>query len=57
MVDSLNGNIVYSVFKETDFATSLTTGPHRHTNIARAFSSADQAMAPGAVDFVDFEPY
>ena len=57
LVDSLNGNIVYSVFKETDFATSLTTGPYRHTNIARAFSLADQAMAPGAVHFVDFEPY
>ena len=57
LVDSRTGNIVYSVFKEIDFGTSLTRGPHRHTNLARAFNLADQASGPGSVHFVDFAPY
>jgi class 3 adenylate cyclase len=57
LVDSQTGNIVYSVFKETDFGTSLTTGPYRNTNIAKAFALANQAAGPGPVHFVDFEPY
>ena len=30
----MQGNIVYTVFKETDFATNLLTGPHRKSNLA-----------------------
>ena len=57
LVDSSTGNIVYSVFKETDFGTSLTTGPYRNANIARAFYQASQAAGPGTTHFIDFEPY
>ncbi|KZN65815.1 methyl-accepting chemotaxis protein [Pseudoalteromonas luteoviolacea] len=55
LVDNYSGNIVYSVFKEVDFATSLTDGPFANSNIANAFTSAlieqDEAI------FADYEPY
>lgn len=40
IVDAKTGNIVYSVFKEIDFATSLLTGPYKDTNFAKAFTKA-----------------
>ncbi len=42
LVDIDSGNIVYSVFKELDFATSLIDGPYSNTNFASAFNQADQ---------------
>ena len=35
LVDPQSGHIVYSVFKEIDFATSLLDGPYKDTNFAR----------------------
>jgi methyl-accepting chemotaxis protein len=40
LVDINTGHIVYSVFKELDYATSLTTGPYKNTNFATAFLKA-----------------
>lgn len=57
LIDHETGHIVYSVFKEVDFATSLMTGPYRETNFARAFKSASQASDKDFVKLVDFEPY
>ncbi len=37
LVDWETGNIVYTVFKETDFATSLQTGPHSTSHLGEAF--------------------
>lgn len=56
---NLDGIIVYSVFKELDFATSLTEGPYRNTNFAGAFSEARKAGLSGRreVVHVDYEPY
>jgi anti-anti-sigma regulatory factor/type II secretory pathway pseudopilin PulG len=51
------GHIVYSVFKEIDFATSLTSGPHRESNLARAFRAAVEAEFAGFTRLVDFDPY
>ncbi len=57
LLDPDTGTIVYSVFKELDFATSLTTGPYRNTNFARAFEQA-RTLGPGdSTILVDFEPY
>ena len=56
-MDSQNGYIVYSVSKETDFATSLKTGPYRNSNLAKAFQLANQPDLPRDTFFVDFEPY
>jgi len=56
LVDINTGNIVYSVFKELDYGTSLISGPYKDTNFARAFRRAAQ-MQQGEVAFEDFEPY
>ena len=57
LIDNETGHIVYSVFKEVDFATSLLTGPYKETNFARAFKAASQANDKDFVKLVDFEPY
>jgi len=40
IVDAKSGEVVYSVFKELDYATSLINGPYQDSSIARAFRSA-----------------
>ena len=50
------GNIIYSVFKELDFATSLKTGPYANTGIAEVFNKA-LSLPPGKAAFSDFKPY
>ncbi|WP_194867664.1 methyl-accepting chemotaxis protein [Pseudoalteromonas sp. PPB1] len=50
------GDVVYSVFKELDFATSLTNGPFRESGLARAYEAArTQHVREG--HFIDFSPY
>jgi len=51
------GNIVYSVSKETDFATNLLEGPYRESNLARAFSAMRNAPARDDARLVDFVHY
>ena len=50
------GDVVYSVYKELDYATSLTEGPYRDSGIADAFLKA-QTLNEGDTAFVDFRPY
>ena len=57
LVDHNTGDIVYSVFKEVDYATSLITGPYKDTNFARAFKAAAISNDKDFVKLVDFEPY
>ncbi len=57
LVDAQTGHIVYSVFKEVDFATSLLTGPYKDTNFARSFKEARNATNKEFVKLVDFEFY
>lgn len=56
LIDIESGDIVYSVFKELDYGTSLRTGPYKDTNFARAFRRAAE-MAQGEIAFEDFEQY
>ncbi len=57
LVDEATGEVVYSVFKELDFATSLNTGPYSQSNFAAAFNRA-RALNPGSeAALVDFECY
>jgi methyl-accepting chemotaxis protein len=51
------GNVVYTVFKELDFTTSLRTGRYAETNIGRAFRMAAEATSKDDVFFVDYENY
>ncbi|MBL8736650.1 MAG: HAMP domain-containing protein [Planctomycetes bacterium] len=51
-----HGNLVYTVYKELDFATSLADGPAASTNLARVVALA--AVAPrDQVIGTDFERY
>jgi methyl-accepting chemotaxis protein len=50
------GYVVYSVFKEVDFATSLARGPYRNSNLAEAFRLA-KGSAGGQARTVDYAPY
>jgi methyl-accepting chemotaxis protein len=57
LVEPGGAHIVYSVFKEVDFATSLRIGPYAETNIARVALAALESDQADAAVFVDFEPY
>jgi methyl-accepting chemotaxis protein len=50
------GEVVYTVFKEADFATNLLLGPWRDSDLAEVFR-ATAAANGDAVMFADFEPY
>ncbi len=52
----LDGNIVYSVFKELDFATNLRQGPYQGSGISKAFLSAVN-KSKGEYHLEDFAPY
>ncbi len=53
----LEGNLVYSVFKETDYATSFLTGPYAETNFGDVYRKAAAATQAGEVFIEDFRPY
>jgi len=57
IVDANTGRIVYSVFKELDFATSLVSGPYNHTAIADVFQQSLNLQDANASSFVDFQSY
>lgn len=56
LIEPKNGTIVYSVFKELDYATSLNSEHCRDTNIAKVFSDACRLSGDEFV-LVDFETY
>ena len=57
LVEPEQGIIVYSVFKEIDYATSLLFGPHKDTGIAEAFRRARDDDGTGQSHLVDFQQY
>ncbi len=57
LVDPNSGHIVYSVFKEVDFGTSLIDGPYADTNLGKVFREANKTTNPEYVKLVDFAPY
>ncbi|MDO6567045.1 methyl-accepting chemotaxis protein [Alteromonas sp. 1_MG-2023] len=57
IVDPDSGNIVYSVFKELDFATSLKSGPYAQTGIGEAFRLAMESTAPHQVGISELISY
>ena len=52
----VNGDLVYTVFKELDYATNLTSGEYRGTDLGRAFRDALN-LGAGEAAFYDFAPY
>jgi hypothetical protein len=54
---SPSGDILYSVEKETDFATNLRSGPWSETGLGRAFREVSKDPGRGDVVLTDMEPY
>ncbi|MEM8638714.1 MAG: adenylate/guanylate cyclase domain-containing protein [Cyanobacteria bacterium P01_G01_bin.54] len=57
LIDPKTGNIVYSVYKETDYATSLFEGPYRRSNLAQVVTEVLDNPDQGTVQIVDFAAY
>lgn len=57
LVDHETGEIVYSVFKELDYATSLIDGAYADSGIAEAFNAANNLTSDDGVAIIDFKPY
>jgi methyl-accepting chemotaxis protein len=57
LISADTGDLVYSVFKEVDYATSLKTGPYRDSGLARAYSLAMELPADSDPVVVDFSQY
>ena len=56
LVDADSGRIVYSVYKELDFGTSLKDGAYANTGLGQAFKGA-LGIADGKYHQTDFAPY
>ncbi|CAK0779246.1 methyl-accepting chemotaxis protein [Azospirillaceae bacterium] len=52
-----DGNIVYTTFKERDFATNLVTGAWKDTELGRLFQRLKESRRSDFVGFSDFTPY
>jgi methyl-accepting chemotaxis protein len=57
LIDAASGQIVYTVFKETDFGASLVTGPLASSNLAKVYARALGRGRAGAVTFGEFDRY
>ena len=57
LVDIQSGDIVYSVFKELDFTTSLHDGPYAGSGIGQAFKQALTGNDTTHVALTDFAEY
>ncbi|UCC25867.1 MAG: HAMP domain-containing protein [Gemmatimonadales bacterium] len=57
LVSATDLRIVYSVFKEVDFGTSLSAGPHRQSSLADVSAAAMGFPAASDARLVDFRPY
>ena len=56
-IDNETANIVYTVYKEIEFASSLNAGAYRNTNLAKAFNEVIQNDTSKGAFLVDFEEY
>jgi len=50
------GDLIYSVFKEADYATNFINGRYAQTDLGRAYRAAMNAGV-GSINFFDFAPY
>ena len=57
LIDFGSGEIVYSVEKKTDYATSLDRGAYRRSGLAEVVEAVRDNPGKGFVQIVDFEPY
>ncbi len=57
LIDLERGDIVYTAYKETDFATNLYTGPYRESNLADLSRILRSNSDLSKAKFIDFEAY
>ena len=57
LIDYKTGDIVYSVYKETDYATSLDEGPYRQSGLADIVARVRENPERRTVQIVDFQTY
>lgn len=57
LIDARTGYMLYSVFKEVDFATNLLEGPYSNTNFGRVVREAIENNDKKFVKLIDFEAY
>lgn len=53
----LDGNVVYTVFKELDFASNLISGEYKDTDLAKVFQASKSNLSADKQSFFDFKPY
>ena len=53
----VEGNLIYTVFKELDYATNLNDGNYRNTDLGEAFRAAMNQRIVGETNFFDFKAY
>jgi hypothetical protein len=57
LIDAATGDMLYSVFKEVDFATNLFTGQYHKTNFGKVVKKVAEGTDKNFVQLIDFEPY
>ncbi len=57
LIDHETGDILYSVYKETDFGTNLKDGPYASSNLASLIKRVMRTKERGDVEFQDFDLY
>ncbi|HEX6223578.1 MAG TPA: GAF domain-containing protein [Chryseolinea sp.] len=57
LIDAGTGDMIYSVFKEVDFATNLLNGLYSRTNFGKVVKAAIDSSDRHFVQLIDFEPY
>jgi class 3 adenylate cyclase len=57
LIDAETGDIVYTVYKETDFSSNLYTGAYRNSNLAEVVKQVRDNPDRGAIQLVDFQFY
>jgi len=53
---NVDGDVIYSVFKNSEFGTNLVNGPYANSGLGRAFKKS-QKTKKGEVAFEDVAPY
>lgn len=53
----MDGNVIYSVKKEPDFATAVLADRNNQSDLGIVFDVASAEVLPGVPTFIDFAPY
>ena len=53
----LKGNVIYSVFKESDYATNVVNGQWKGSDLGTAFRSSAASQDNNQINFTDFRAY